>query len=206
MPAAASIARDLQRCGEPVDRGFRRLGVERALAAHEGGGIEIAEHDIGVGHGRLPCRPGRSRPAPASRPRFAGRHGRCRRRRREAIEPPPAAMLAMSRLRSAMRSPARPPSADSVDAAVGDQRNVGRGAAHVEGDEIGNAEHVGAAPAAGHAARRARQHGRRREPRGLLHRRHAAMGEDDEERALEAGFDRAAAPAAPDNAARSAAT
>jgi len=32
----------------------------------------------------------------------------------DAIEPPPAAIEAMSRLRSAMRSPASPPSADSV--------------------------------------------------------------------------------------------
>ena len=77
------------------------------------------------------------------------------------------------------------------DAAIGNQRNIGRGAAHVEGDEIGNTQHVGAAAAAGHAAGWSRQHGGRRKPRRLFHRRHAAVGEDDEERACEAGLDEA---------------
>ena len=45
-------ARQIQGIAIAVDRGFRRRAIERALAAHEGCGIEIAEHDIGVGDGR----------------------------------------------------------------------------------------------------------------------------------------------------------
>ena len=36
-------------------------------------GIEIAEHEVGVGHRRLACRRGRSRPAPDRRRRCRGR-------------------------------------------------------------------------------------------------------------------------------------
>ena len=35
----------------PIDRGFRGGAVERTGAAHEGIGVQISEHDIGVGDG-----------------------------------------------------------------------------------------------------------------------------------------------------------
>ena len=68
MPAAASTPRQFQRRCDTVDRGLRRRAVERPLAAHEGGGIEIAEHDIGVGDGR-----GRAAIAVAGRARHRAR-------------------------------------------------------------------------------------------------------------------------------------
>ena len=77
MPAAASSARQIQRRGDAVDRGLRRRAVERTLAAHEGGRIEIAEHDIGVGDGRGRRRHCRSRPDPGSSPRFPARPAAC---------------------------------------------------------------------------------------------------------------------------------
>ncbi len=51
-------------------------------AAHEGGGIEIAEHDIGVGDGGSLRRHCRSRPGPAPSPRSPARHAACGWRRR----------------------------------------------------------------------------------------------------------------------------
>ena len=87
----------------------------------------------------------------------------------------------------------------AADLAVHDQRrlavrhqaDVGRGAAHVERDQIpallpSKAGRQG--PAAGDPAGRSRQHGAGREPSGLGDRRDAAMRLDDQGRSLIAGF------------------
>ena len=190
MPAAASSRDRSKRRRDAVDRGFRRRAVERTRAAHEGGGIEIAEHDIGVRHGR-----GRAAIAVAGRPRHRARAFRADAQRAAAID---------AGNRSAAGGDARNIEAAQRDAlsgqhAVGgkrclpfrDQRDIRAGAAHVERHEIGNAEEIGAAPAAGNAARRTRQHRARGKPRGLLHRRHAAMRQHDEQAALEAGLNEA---------------
>ena len=60
------------RVGDLLHRGLRRLDVERHLAADQVR-REMAEHDVGVGHGRLGRRPGRRRRARARRPPTAGR-------------------------------------------------------------------------------------------------------------------------------------
>ena len=82
------------------------------MAAHERCGIEIAEHDVGVGDGR-----GQSAVAvagrPGTEPALSGPTRKVRPASTLAIEPPPAAMLAISRLRNAMRWPASIPSAES---------------------------------------------------------------------------------------------
>ena len=174
--------RQPKRRGDAVDGGFRRGAVERALATHEGGRIEIAEHDIGVGDGR-----GRAAIAVA---------GRTRHRARAFRADPQGAAGIDARDRAAAGRDARDVEAAQRDALAGqhavgrqrrlsvrDQRNVGRGAAHVERHEVGNAEQIGAAPAAGNAAGRPRQHGAGGQPRGLLHRRHAAMRQHDEQAA-----------------------
>ena len=70
--------------------------------------------------------------------------------------------------------------------AVRNQRDIRAGATHVERHQIGNAEQVGAATAAGNAAGRAGQHRACGKPRGFFHRRHAAMRQHDKETALEA--------------------
>ena len=41
-------------------------------SAEEVGRVEVAEHEVGVGHGRLACRRGRSRPGPGSAPARVG--------------------------------------------------------------------------------------------------------------------------------------
>ena len=56
-------------------------GIEPERAADQMRRVDVAEHDIGVGHGRLRRRPGRSTPAPAPRRRCAARSARRRRRR-----------------------------------------------------------------------------------------------------------------------------
>ena len=97
-------------------------------------------------------------------------------------------MLAMSRLRSAMRWPASMPSAESearpseiseMSVLVPPMSN---------GTRSGMSEQIGAAPGAGNAAGRSRQHRARGQPRGFLDRRHAAMRQDHEQRALESRF------------------
>ena len=203
MPAAASTPRQIQRCGDAIDRGFRRRAVERTLAAHEGRGIEIAEHDIGVGDGRC-----HAAIAVAGRARHRARAFRPDAQRAAGID---------AGDRAAAGRDARDVEAAQRDALAGehavggqrglpvrDQRDVGRGAAHVERHEIGNAEQIGAAPAARHAAGRSRQHRARGQPRGFLDRRHAAMRQHDEQTALEAGLGKTLLRDWSDSAARSA--
>ena len=45
-------SRQAERSGNAIDGCFCRSRIQRPLASHESGGIEIAENDIGVGHGR----------------------------------------------------------------------------------------------------------------------------------------------------------
>ena len=125
--------------------------VERTRSAHEGGCVEIAEHDIGVGDGG-----GFAAIAVA---------GRARHRARAFRADPQGAAGIDRRDRAAAGRDAGDVEAAQRNALAGehavggqrgaalrDQRDVGRGAAHVERHQIGNGEQVGAAPAAGNAA------------------------------------------------------
>ena len=54
MPHAASTGSSPRGCADALgDRAPRRVPVEPHLAAEEEVGVEIAEHEVGVGHGRL---------------------------------------------------------------------------------------------------------------------------------------------------------
>ena len=65
----------------PVDGALGRRAVEPAPPPRKLSRVEIAEHQIGVGHGGVRCRRGRSRRGPAPRRRFPARHAGCRRHR-----------------------------------------------------------------------------------------------------------------------------
>ena len=147
------LPRQFQRRRDAIDRGFRRRTIERALAAHEGGRIEIAEHDIGVGDGRS-----HAAIAVAGRARHRARAFRADAQRAAGIDAGDRAAAG----RDAGDIEAAQRDALAREHAVGgqrglparDQRNVGAGAAHVERHQIGNADQISAAPAARHAAGR----------------------------------------------------
>ena len=66
---------DAEASGDRLDGAFGGPAVELVATAEEIVGVDQADDHIGVRNGRNPCRPLRSRLAPASPRRFAGRHG-----------------------------------------------------------------------------------------------------------------------------------
>ena len=146
-PRVAERAGDRARwCGAP------RPDIERQLAAQKAVGIEPPEHQVGVGHGRARCRRCHSRRGRASSPRSAGRHARRFCGSSQAIEPPPEPDLHDvddRRLdREALHVAAGVVDRLDREAAVLDQRAFRRGAAHVERDDVLEAERfrIGAGP------------------------------------------------------------
>ena len=74
---------EAERAGEPaLDRLLGRRAVEAHLAAEERGLVDEAEHEVGVGDGRLGAAAAVAGRARARRPRSAGRRAAGRRRRR----------------------------------------------------------------------------------------------------------------------------
>ena len=170
MPSAMRSRESPSSCRER-DRGrLGRCAVELAAAGERTLGIEPAEHEIGVRHGGLGAASPHRRRGRAGRRRFAGRH-RARREAPRAIEPPPAPMLMMSRLRSAIRWPARPRDGGERRLSLDDQRDVGARPSHVEGDEVRRAEDL-ARPACSRRRRRRAPTARSR-PRAFVPRRSA---------------------------------
>ncbi len=178
------LAREVQRARDGIDGRFAGGAIEFSLAAEKIIGVEIAEQEIGVGDGR-----GRAALA------IAGRAGDCAR----AFRADTKARRIDPRDRSAAGADAGDVEAAQRDAlaseatlggelclAACDQRDVGRGAAHVERNKVGNAEQPGGTARTGDAAGWTRQHGRDRQPRCFRNRRHAAMRENDEQAAGEA--------------------
>ena len=162
MPRAASLG-DRGRAASATCASIaraRRVGVERHAAAQQLGG-QVAQHDMGVGHGRLRRRRGRSRPGRDRRRRSAGRRS-ARRPSTLAIEPPPAPIVTMSTIGSGSGHSPTWPCCVSADAAVLDQADVGAGAADIDGDDVLDAARRGDVARADHAGRRARQRGQRR--------------------------------------------
>ena len=87
MPSAAAVALEAQRLRDPLaERALRRREIEPHLAAEETIGAEPAEHEIGVGDGRLGAAV-----AVADRPRL--RRRRFRGPTRSAPPVPTRAML-----------------------------------------------------------------------------------------------------------------
>ena len=97
-------------------------------------------------------------------------------------------MLAMSRLFKRDAVAADLAVHDQRRLAVRHQADIGRGAAHVERDQVLRPDQAGGIDAAGDPAGRSRQHGAGREPSGLGDRRDAAMRLDDQGRPLIAGL------------------
>ena len=187
MPDAAAIRSMPSAAATASTARSAAAEIEPAVAAEKIFRVEIAEHEIGVGHGGAGTAlavTGRSRQRPgAFRPDMQDAAG---------IDP---------RDRAAAGADARNVQAVQRDAvaadfAVHDQRrlavrhqaDIGRGAAHVERDQVLYPDQAGGMDAAGDPAGRSRQHGPRRQPSGLGDRRDAAMRLDDQGRPLIAGL------------------
>ena len=145
MPHASSVA---DRPTRPASRSTAACGgrAGRAhLAAHEIVGVEIAEQEVGVGDGRLACRPARRRPGPGSEPALAGPTFSKPISSTWAMLPPPAPISISSMVGDADGQAAALDEAllaRGLEAVRGqrlaavDERELGGGAAHVEGEEI----------------------------------------------------------------------
>ena len=181
MPSAATIRSVPSALRDRVHRALRGAEVEPRAAAEEVPGIEIAQDQVGVGHGG-----GRAALAVARRARLgaralgpdvqdaAGVHPGDRaaaRAERDDVEARQRHLLARDR-----------PVRREVRLAVLEERDVGAGPAHVEGDQVALAEEPRAVAAPRHAARRARQHRAGGEPHGVGDRRHAAVRLHDQHR------------------------
>ncbi len=156
----------------------RGRGIELQLAAEEAIGVEPAEHEIGVGHRRLG--------AAIAIAGGAGRRARALRADRQAvlrIEPGDRAAAGADLDDVDHRRLDRKPFhiaagvVDRVDreAAVLDQRALGGGAAHVEGDDVLQAQRLGIGAGADAAADRTGFHEAHWLPAGALDRKQAAV-------------------------------
>ena len=165
MPSAASVDVEAQRLGDPLaHRALRRPSRSSVhLAAEEAVGAEPAEHQVGVGDGRLGA-------AAAVAGRTGHRAGALRADAQRlpvstrAIEPPPVPTSWMSIIGiwtgSACVVAADQRRAGRQHLAVVDHAGLGGGAAHVEGDGVVDAElcaqrlgadHAGGRPGFEHA-------------------------------------------------------
>ena len=151
IPAAACMRSRPSPIGHPIDRSLGSFDIERHAAIEERGGIEQAEHEVGVGHGRFAAAA-----AIASRSRIgagalgpnaqhaAGIQARDRAAagaERDDIEARHRHQLTGD---AALRTEFR--------LSASDQGDISRCAAHVEGDEIGSLGQARRMPAAGDSA------------------------------------------------------
>jgi hypothetical protein len=167
---------------QPGHGALRRPAVERLAPAQEIAGVEQAEHEVGVRHRGL-----------GAAGAVAGGAGDRAGAARAHLE---RAAWAEMRDRAAAGAECHDVEAVQRDAlarhvapaaerglAFRDQRDVGGGAAHVEGDEVGGDAARGQRHRRRDAAGGAGERGADREPRRLGHRSHAAMAQDHEESA-----------------------
>jgi hypothetical protein len=175
------VAADPERLADPAHGRFRRRPVEMAPAPKEALGVEVAEDEVCVGDGRHRA----TRPVAGGTGDRAGALGARPQGARLHAGDRAAACADADDVEGTQRDALarKAPLGGKRRLVCGDERNVRRGAAHVEGHEVGRAQKLGGATRPGDAARRARQDRSGREPRRLLDRRHAAVGKDDEERA-----------------------
>ena len=175
IPAAASIAIEPEGFGDLLpDRGAGEVGVHRHPPAEHAARAERAEEQVRVGHrGLRPAAPvadgprlgaGAARadlhqtvPADIGDRAAAGAEGGDREHGGSDVLPRDAAGIGL------------------LDPAVGDDRDVGRGAAHVERDHVGAADQRAERPARHRARRRPRQKGLVGEPRAELDPHQPAM-------------------------------
>ncbi len=139
MPSAAATRSTLSRDGEPVQRLRRRRRIELRAAAEEMRRIEIAEHQVGVGHGGL---------ATAAAVTGGARHGAgaLRADMQDAAGVDPGDRAAAGAEAGDVEAVQRKAMAADAAAthqrwlAVDDQADIGAGAAHVERDQVVRAE------------------------------------------------------------------
>ncbi len=161
--------------------------VERHPAAQEVAAVEPAQHDIGVGH---------RRPRAAMAIGGRSRHGAGRARPdlegAGLVDEGDRAAAGADRMHVDHRhhhGEARDPGVARrrlAEAAFGDDADIGRGAADIEGDEVAPARQAARPVAADHAGRRARQQGEHRPLGDHGGRRHAAVRRHDAQVGLEA--------------------
>ena len=126
-----------------LDAAPRAFGVELHRAAEEIVGIEPAEHDVGVGDGRLGAAT-----AIADRPRIGARALRPDFQRADIVEPGDRAAAGADLDHVDHRQHHRMAAGVAADVVAGrerglalaDEARLGGGAAHVEGDHVGEAE------------------------------------------------------------------
>ena len=173
MPSAAAMALVPNWRAIALDRRLRRARVERNAPAEEVPRIEEAEDHVGVGDGRRGAAP-----AVAGGPRVGARALRSdvqdlAGHARDGA-PAGAQRVDVERGERDLRD-AHPLLPGELRLAVLQERDVGAGAPHVEGDQVALAEQAGRIRAGGHAARGARQHGAGGDAARLGDRRHAAV-------------------------------
>ncbi len=174
---------DAERRGDPVHRRRGGRAVEPPPAAEKALGVEIAQHQIGVGDRRL-----------GAAIAVAGRAGGSTGAQRADMQD---AGLIDSGDRAAAGADAGDVEAVERDRVAGDlaparqgrpagdnQRDVGAGPAHVERDQIARIDQPRRMDAAGHTAGRPGEHRARRQPASFGDWRHAAMRLDDQGRPL----------------------
>ena len=167
MPSAHSRASSPSASASRSTARVRGVGVERDAAGQRRVGVEVAEHEVGVGHRRLGAAAAVAGGAGLGARASAARRAARRPASRQAIEPPPAPTVWMSTIGSASGRPPTSRAAVSRTRAALDDAHVARRAAHVEAQQVGLAAALGrAAPRRprrrpGRRARSARR-GRRR--------------------------------------------
>ena len=158
MPCAVRSTREAEPLGERRDRLARQAVVERHAAAEQASRREPAEHEVGVGDGRL-----RAAPAVAGGPGLRAGALRPDLHQAVAIEPRDRAAAGADGVDVERRQPHRKALDPFVErragGAVADQRDVGAGAAHVERDDIRHAGEPRHVDRADDARRGSRQRG-----------------------------------------------
>ena len=203
MPQAACSDREAERLGDRRHRALRRVEIERHAAAEEEARIVVAEHEIGVGHGRL-----RAAHAVAGRARIGARRMRPDLQQADLVDRRDRAAAGadldhvddrrLDRQAGALGEAVharRLHHRRDLAASVLDHAGLGGRAAHVEGDDVllagERAEQGGREAAAGRAAfeqadRKVARRLRRDEAAGRMHQAQVAPEAARRELALEA--------------------
>ena len=167
---------------EGADRPAGEVLVEGDAPREARPGLQPVEHDVGVGHGRLPPALAVAGGAGVG-PRAARPHHQDVAR----VHPRHAAPAGPDRvdlgLGGAVRIRTHELLVGEGDGEVLDEADVGAGAAHVAGDEVGEVEPPPEMGRRGHAPRRAGQHRGDRQPARASGRRDPAVRGHDEHRA-----------------------
>ena len=171
--------------GDAIDGHFGGMAVETRPPAEKVVGVEEAEDQVGVRHRRLGAAAAVAGGARLRRRRSRGRHGarHCRRRARSSRRRPDAGDVEALR-RYALAGNA--PVGRNRGFAANDERDVCRGAAHVERDQVAMTQQPRGILASGDAAGGAREHAASCQPHGLGDGGDAAVRLDDQHRCAQA--------------------